>query len=215
MRRAFWVFGLTIGFAGCAPTAQERARDYIEDGMQLCEKGAYADARESFQVALSLQPGDPDLLFNLGQCYDRLGQHAQAEPIYEQCLQRSPNHPECWHALCVLLVNTGRRAEAGRRVDEWMKQKPRLSSPYAEEGWLRGHDGDLPSARRRYQDALSLNPADQRALIELARLYETMGRPDRAYVLYERALEFKPRQPEIQKQLNRLRAQGVGRPRPE
>ena len=77
MRRAWWVAGLALGLAGCVSPVEERVRSYNEDGVYLYQRGQYADARDSFQAALALQADDAGLLYNLGQCYDRLGNAAR------------------------------------------------------------------------------------------------------------------------------------------
>jgi Tfp pilus assembly protein PilF len=206
---------LALFVAACAPTATERVRDYNEDGVHLYQHGSYAAARDCFQAALSLQPTDPDLLYNLGQCHDRLGQAGKAERCYRACLERAPDHAECRHALTVTLVRQGRKADAAAMIDDWLGRAPNRAGPYAEDAWLRLQEGDLINARSRLQQALEHDPRDNRALTELAHLYETMDRPDRALALYERALEANPRQPEIVQRVSLLRSQGAGRPRPD
>ena len=213
MRRA-WLF-LAFSLTGCAQPNQELVRDYNQDGVYLFERGDYAHAQESFEAALALKQDDAALLYNLGECCERQGNTARAETIYNQCLQRAPNHAECRHALDALLVRSNRREEAVRMVDAWLASQPKLAAPYAEDGWLWLQAGDLPHAQARLQQALELDPHETRALIELARVYEALQRSDRAIALYERVLERNPRQTEVQKRLSELRAQGVGRPRPD
>jgi len=210
-----WVCGILMLAAGCAPTGQERARDYNEDGVYLFQRGDYRSARESFQAAQALTPEDRGLLYNVGQCYDRLGDSANAERCYRDCLQRAANHADCRHALAALLLRGGRGGEAKAMVEEWLAREPKLAAAYAEHGWLLFQAGDLPGAQTRLQQALELDPQDPRALVEMARVYEALQRPDRAVVLYERILQREPRQVEIQRRLNQLQAQGVSRPRPD
>jgi Flp pilus assembly protein TadD len=76
-------------------------------------------------------------------------------------------------------------------------------------------DQKLLDARGRLQQALSLEPQDARALRELGRLYERMGYPDRAILLFERSLEVQPGQPELVQKLAVLRARGTQPPRPD
>src|SRR5262245_55596363 len=83
---------------GCTLPLDERARGFTEDGIDLFQTGRYQDARESFEAALERQPDDANLLYNIGQCYDRQGKAAKAEEVYQQCLQRSANHAPCRHA---------------------------------------------------------------------------------------------------------------------
>jgi tetratricopeptide (TPR) repeat protein len=215
MRRASRLLVLALCVLGCETASQERLRDYNQDGVYLFERGDFTAARASFQAALALKPEDPGLLYNLGECCNRLGQTAKAEQYYNQCLAQAPNHADCRHALASMLIRGGRKDEATRLVEAWLMREPRLAAAYAEDGWLWHEAGDLPRALARLQQALELDPHEPRALVELALVYEAMQRPDRAAALYERVLERAPNQTEIANRLNRLRSQGAGQPHPD
>ncbi len=192
-----------------------RVHEFNEDGAHLFQRGEYDHAREEFQAALMLEPDNPKVLFNLGQCHDRLGQTRQAEQAYRESLQHDPNYPESRHALTVLLVNGGRLLEAQQMAQDWLRGAPKLAAAYAEDGWLYKQDGDPIKALKRYQQALDLDPRNERALIEMAVIYEELNYPDRALLLYQTALDYNPRQLELVKRINLLNARGVGRPHPE
>ena len=215
MLRVVWFALPALLAAACAPTGQERLREYNEDGVRLFQRGAYADARDSFQAALAVKPADADLMYNLGQCYDRLGQTARAQQFYEQCLTAVPTHIECRHALTVMLWNNGQQEEATRRVEDWLRREPNRAAAYAEHAYLYRRAGDLPRAQSRLQQALALDHNDVRSLTEMALVYEALNRNDRAVVLYERALEINPRQPDVVQRVSLLKSQGAGRPRPD
>jgi tetratricopeptide (TPR) repeat protein len=204
-----------LGMAGCAVPVDERVRDYNEDGVYLYTHGDYSPARESFEAALALRPEDAALMYNIGECYDHLGNVVKAEKYYRQCLGCSPNHCACRHALIVLLVRTNRRPEAVSMVQDWLAKEPKSAVAYAEDGWLSRQMGDLPRAQTRLQQALELDPHNETALAELAQVYEDMHRPDRALVLYERILERDPKQSEIISRVNYLLTKGAGRPHPD
>lgn len=215
MARVGQILFLCVCVGGCVPDSQGRVRDFNEDGVYLFHQGEYSSARESFQSALELKPADPVILYNLAQCYDRVDDGANAERYYNACLQQSPNHAECRHALASLLVRESRRDDAARMIQAWLVSQPKLAAAYAEDGWLLHETGDLPRAQARLNQALELDPHDTRALTELARVYEAMQRPDRAVALYERILLRHPEQIEIEKRLKLLRSQGVGQPHPD
>jgi Flp pilus assembly protein TadD len=215
MHKSIGIASLALLVAACLPSSQELVTQYNEDGVLLFERGEFDYARQSFEAAQHLAPEDPAILYNLGQCHDRLGDAAKAEHLYRECLTRSANHAACRHALAVLWVSASRQPEAERMIEDWLAREPKLSSPYAEDGWLWRLRGDLPRAQGRLQQALQIDPHDQRALTELALIYEEMQRPDRALVLYERILDVNPRQPEIIRHMEQLRAQGAKPPKPE
>jgi tetratricopeptide (TPR) repeat protein len=215
MRGGTWLLALTFCLGGCESASQERLSDYSQDGLYLFQRGNYAAARESFQAALALKSNDPALLYDIGECSDRLGDTGNAERYYSQCLLNAPNQVECRHALASLLVRVGRKDDAAHLIQDWLAREPRLAAAYAEDGWLWHQTGDLPRAQVRLQQALELNPHDSRALVELALVYEAMQRPDRAASLYERVLQQDPQQLEVARRLDRLRAQGAGQPHPD
>jgi Flp pilus assembly protein TadD len=215
MRQARWLAGLVFCLIGCTNAAQERVRVYNADGISLFAKGDYGDARDSFKAALALTPNDAGLLYNLAQCYDRMGDAAKAESYYNQCLQAAPGNADCRHALNVLLVNAGRQAEAADRVADWLAHEPKRAAAHAEEAWLLHFHGDLPQAQARLQKALELDPHDPRALTEMALVYEDLHRPDRAVALYQRLLARDPTQTAIAWHVNFLLVKGAGKPRPE
>jgi Flp pilus assembly protein TadD len=205
------VLALVVG--ACETTTSERLREYNEDGVRLFQRGAYSDASQSFQAALALQPDDPDLLYNLGQCYDRLGNVDKARNYYETCIQRAPGHADARHALTVLLWNNNQQAVAAANVEAWLAREPQRAAAYAEQAYLFRRTGDLPRAQSRLQQALSLDINDVRSLTEMAIVYEALNRPDRALHLYERSLEISPNQPDVIKRVSLLKDQGVGPPR--
>ena len=201
--------------AGCAPTTQERLNELTTDGVHLYRQGAYRNAQETFRVALEIRPNDPDLLFNLARCHEKMGNQAEADKVYQECLRVAPNHPEARHAVVVRLVATGQRDEASRQVSLWLRASPKLSAPYIEDGWLYAQERDLDTAWQRYAQAFTLDPRNPRLLVEMAQIHEKRDRADRAFVLYERSLESDPNQPAIRAKIKELQAKGVSRPHPD
>lgn len=202
--------------SACAPTVQERVAQFNDLGVQSFQKGEFDRARQDFQVALQWLPNDFTLLYNIAQCYDRLGQADRAEQFYRLCLQQNPNEAECRHALNVLLVQRGRGAEAQRMVQDWLAHQPKLSAPYAEDGWLFQREGNPTAAMKRYQEAINIDPHNTMALVGMGQIYEEAFRlPSRALKLYQIALDYDPHQPELVKRVNLLRSQNVGPPHPE
>lgn len=207
---------LLLAVAACVPSAHHEAvRHHTEDGYHLYARGSYADACDCFDAALKLKPGDPDLLYNLAQCHERMGKIARAEVLYQECLSANADHAEARHAWVLLLLQTGRDDEARRTVSGWMRDQPNKGGPYVEDAFLHARDGDLDSARRRYQQALNFDPRNDRALAGLGGIYEKLGRPDRALLLYTHSLEVRPDQPEVKARVEELRKKGVSGPRPD
>lgn len=87
------VAGLLLGAALCAtpaaaqPASTEAARavQLNEAGAELYAAGNYAGALAAFERAYSLIM-EPNLLFNIAGCYERLGQPARAVEYYQRFL---------------------------------------------------------------------------------------------------------------------------------
>jgi Flp pilus assembly protein TadD len=207
---------LLVGVVGgCDTEKQERFTQYNDDGIHLYQLGNYVAARDQFEVALTLEPKDANVIYNLGQCCDRLNQTGQAETNYKQCLALNTNHAECRHALAVLLYRQGRRTEADQMIQSWLTSQPELGSAYAEDGWRLRQSGEYEQAVGRFQQALHYDPRNHRALLELGQLYEEHQRPEFALTMYTRALELNPQQPDLKERINQLKAQGVKKPLPD
>jgi tetratricopeptide (TPR) repeat protein len=204
-----------VALAGCETDAQQRVKHYRDDGIYLFGQGQYQAARETFAAALELQPEDPTLFYNLGQCCDRLGDSSKAEQYYQEALKRSPNHGDARHALAALLYRLGRKEHATEMIRDWLEREPNLADAYALDGWRLRQDNALPDAQGRLHQALALDPHNVRANVELGIVYETMNLPERSLVLYERALAQNPKQPEVSGRVETLRLRKVSRPLPD
>jgi tetratricopeptide (TPR) repeat protein len=210
----FVCLAIVIIVAGCTSMDEERWRLFDENGVQAFAIGNYREALENFDLALTHRPQDAVLLYNAGQCHDRLGQLAKAEQCYTYCIQLDAKHSDAHLALIGLYYRTGRVDVANQKIQDWFKQDPRSPAPYVADAWRLRQEKNYPQAQARLQQALSIDPRNRLALTELAMLYEIDGMPDRAYVQYERILEQDKNQTEIRVRLEQLKAQGVSRPVP-
>jgi tetratricopeptide (TPR) repeat protein len=66
-----------------------RSRSHYEAGRALYDLGRYSEARVEFAAGYALVH-DPFFLINLGQCYRKLRQPAEARAIFEQFLKVAP-----------------------------------------------------------------------------------------------------------------------------
>jgi tetratricopeptide (TPR) repeat protein len=207
--------GLLTFFIGCTSLDEERWRLYNENGVQAFAAGNYRDALDSFDAAQTHRSQDPVLLYNAGQCYDRLGDVNKAEQYYTYCIQLDAKNGDARLALMTLQYRTGRAAGANNQIQDWLKQQPPRAEAFVADAWRLRQEKNYPQALARVQQALSIDPHNRPALTELALLYELEGMPDRAYVQYERILERDKNQPESAARLEQLKARGVSRPVPD
>jgi tetratricopeptide (TPR) repeat protein len=75
------------------PSDTARAVQLNETGSQLYAAGNYPAALRAFQRAYALV-AEPNLLFNIAGCHERLGQHRQAIEYYRWFLDSPSHNPE-------------------------------------------------------------------------------------------------------------------------
>ncbi|HEY2735866.1 MAG TPA: hypothetical protein VGI70_17835, partial [Polyangiales bacterium] len=75
-----------------ATESDQRARSLFERGRQAYGDGRYRDAWAYFHDSYELS-GRPELLYNIGQTADRLGQDADALRAFRMYLQKLPQAP--------------------------------------------------------------------------------------------------------------------------
>jgi tetratricopeptide (TPR) repeat protein len=73
--------------------ARDRARDAFAQGQELYRAGDYAGALAAFQTAEQTQP-TPAAQYNIGRCYERLGQLPEAVAAFELYLALAPDTPD-------------------------------------------------------------------------------------------------------------------------
>lgn len=85
----------------------------------------WSRAQELFDRYLTLNPGEPDVLSDLGICFRALGQHQEAIEAFDEALEAAPDH---WYArfnkAIVLGIDMGNLDAADEVVAELRQQRP-------------------------------------------------------------------------------------------
>jgi hypothetical protein len=91
--------------AAAAPTPEDKtkAREHYQKGLTHYDIKEFPEALAEFKNAYRIVQ-DPAFLFNIAQCYRKLGQDAEALDYYRNYVRRFPNAPN--------------RAEVDRRIQE-------------------------------------------------------------------------------------------------
>lgn len=196
----FLVGALLMAATGCGAVAHlENA-----DGVRLYQQGYYDAAQKRFQQALYNAPDAPDAYYNIAATYHQLGKQnqdqellAQAEQYYNQCLDRHPNHRECYRGLSVLMSEDGRSEEAFALLEGWVDHAPSLPDPRIELARLYEEYGDQESAKAQLVEALHTDPQNATVLAALGRIRESLGEHQQALSDYQRSLSADGMQEEV------------------
>jgi tetratricopeptide (TPR) repeat protein len=115
--------------AGCGLNAKTQNAA----GVRMYQQGFYQGAQQRFQQAIYNDPMNADSYYNMAATLHKIGrvnqsqaELDQAESFYNQCLDHSPNHRDCYRGLAVLLSEQGRSEEAFRLMQGWCMRSPAL-----------------------------------------------------------------------------------------
>lgn len=192
---------LLVAAVGCNTVTSQASNS---EGVRLYQQGAYPAAAQSFQKAIAANPQGADGYYNLaaslhktGTIHNRPDDLGRAEMLYNQCLERDPNHVDCYRGLAVLLSETDRRDAAFRLLNNWNLANPTSPEPKIELARLLEESGQPQQATAQLAAALSVDAKNARAFTALARLRDQAGDHRQALANYQRSLELNRFQPEV------------------
>ncbi|MBX7166724.1 MAG: tetratricopeptide repeat protein [Pirellulales bacterium] len=198
---------MMLATAGCGVVAHGQNAD----GVRLQSQGSYDKAITRFQQAVASDPNNADGYYNLAASYHQLGklqnnpeQLKLAESYYNQCLDRDPNHRDCYRGLAVLLTEQSRQAEAFRLIEGWVERNPTMAEPKIELARLFVESGDREAAKQYLLEALAADPDNAAALASLGKIREDLGDSAQALADYQRSLWYDRFQPEVQARMAAL-----------
>lgn len=203
---------VTLGLVALAATGCKVAADGQNlQGARLYQSGNYDTAMQNFQKAVATDPTNADGYYNMACTMHRMGSAKndqntlnQAETLYNQCLDVDPNHADCYRALAVLLVETGRSDKAFNLLKNWALRSPQVADARVELARLYEEFGDPEAAKTYLTEAVGLDQYNARAWNALGRLREQTGEYSQALANYQRSYNLNRFQPEIQERMAAL-----------
>jgi tetratricopeptide (TPR) repeat protein len=196
-----------LGLTGChAPGTRQNIA-----GVQYFQQGQPQAAIYQFQQSLARNPQNPDAYYNLAATYHYLGKQnadravlQQAETLYHQCLDLSPDHVACHRGLAVLLVDTNRPQSAFTLLERWTSGNPHIADARIELARLHEEFGEADEARRYLSQAIDVDPTSSRAWTAMAQLREQDGQLAQALSNYQQAYALNNFQPGVAQRIASL-----------
>jgi tetratricopeptide (TPR) repeat protein len=167
-------------------------RYHSNRGLALAGLQRFAEAIASYDRALSLRPGEAEVLYNRGNALVALGRLYDALEAYERALLARPDHAE---ALCnrgATFAALGRDAEALASYDRVLAKRPDHAEALSNRGNALKALGRLDDALASYDRALTARPDDAQALFNRGVTLHELKRFDLALASYDRALAARP-----------------------
>ncbi len=131
---------------------------HLKAGNGFTEAGQFAEAVEEYEAALELDPGNVDVMTNLGVAYYQLGQPSMAVDIYNQAIAIAPEDADI---------------------------RSNLAAAYVQQYEPEGDTEPLDMALEQYQKAVELDPDLPEAHFGLGIVYWLLERNDEAIAEFE------------------------------
>jgi DNA-binding SARP family transcriptional activator len=146
-----------------ATTASMPALRAFAAGRRAVNRREWREAELAYTQAFTLDSGFAQAYVNLGSLYSYLNRPRDADPLFEQAMQRAERLAPRERVLLQVLVHRQRRQfdAAATLVRDWLRAHPADRELLAADADLRRLRGDRAGARRAFEAVLatdSLNP---------------------------------------------------------
>jgi tetratricopeptide (TPR) repeat protein len=179
------------------PGCQMAADGQNQQGVRLFQQGQFQPALQKFQQAIVTDPQNDDAYYNMAASMHNMGAAkkdkemlAEAEKLYNQCLDINENHVDCHRGLAVLLKETGRSDKAFALLNNWTQSQPKLADAQVELARLYQESGDLETAKLHLNQAVGMDQNNYRAWAALGHIREETGDLEQALTNYQRSLDL-------------------------
>lgn len=182
------------------------SRDTRVLGAALAFAGLYAESEPYLERAVNANRQDADAAYNLALAARELNKPDLALRSVQTALTARPHFPEAENLLGVLLMQSGRLAEANSHLEAATAGAPDFAEAWNNLGYLSLLQGDLAPARASVTKALQLAPHFPEALNNLGIIAAREGKPDEAGALFRKALAADPQNEQAGNNLGVLEA---------
>ena len=179
-------------WADTAAKLPTNARAHNNLGQAQFRAGRVADAMQSYERALALQPNYPETHYNLGVALAQRGEVAAAIAHYETALRLQPGYPEAHNNLGNAFIRTGRVPEAVGHFEAALRLKPDFAEAHSNLGNALLQSDRPADAAASLQRALEFKPHYPEARYNLGNALAAAGRMADALQNYQEAIRLKP-----------------------
>ncbi|HPW76364.1 MAG TPA: fused MFS/spermidine synthase [Candidatus Omnitrophota bacterium] len=173
-------------------TSPDWAEAYEYLGLISQDSGKFTEAVNSFRKACELEPENIDHQIRLANALLKAGETKEAIEAFDNILTRRPEDFENRVKRAELIVKTGSPEQGLSAAHDVIKKYPRFMGAYEWVGSILEKNGQLDQALAVYDNMLSLFPNDPTPHINLARLSESLGRPQDMKWHLEKAAALNP-----------------------
>jgi tetratricopeptide (TPR) repeat protein len=188
-----------LPFAGAAETF-EFGRNHLSSGSVFFQRGYYAQAAASFELALRDDPSSAEAYYGLGSAQLNLQNTAEARESFERAVKLRASYPDtlanAWNNLGLLATREGRTNEGVKCFQQALVTSPEHLIALNNLGNAYRLQKNWEAARKTFERALEASPSDPEANYGLAMVFAQADDATRAYEYLQKALKSRPDYPE-------------------
>jgi tetratricopeptide (TPR) repeat protein len=158
---------------------------------ELGRRNQYDEAIAQLDVVLRQSPKHLKALTSKANLLILKRDWQAVEPTCARAFEVDPNSADCHLAVGMAELHQGRKDEAWRRFDRAYESNPRLWQPLLQQGTMALDAGDLPTALKKLEAALTLSPSAPTYTM-LGVTYAKLGDPQKATEALHEALRIDP-----------------------
>lgn len=183
------------------------AAAYSNLGNALVKQGRIAEAEESYELALQIEPADAAAHYNLANLRALQGDLDRAAQHYQDAIRISPDFAEAFNNLGNVLLRRGAPADALVQFRKALEISPNRSEFHFGLATALARAGNIEEAIVRLQRAIEIQPDFPEAHHRLGMVMAAKGQMDKAVDQFRLALRTKPDFAEAHESLGRALAE--------
>ncbi len=168
------------------------ARAHFSLGVLLASSRQYRQAAYEFALANSLQPGDFEILHDLGQAYLMSGQFAKAHDTLNEAMRLRPNSAETLYALAQTLAEMRKEMDALELLVRARKLAPTNTNIIFLMARLSMKQSFFEDTIELLKEGLKLDPRRADFHAALGESYFTVGKVDQALEEFKTLIALDP-----------------------
>jgi tetratricopeptide (TPR) repeat protein len=162
----------------------------INYALMLIEAHKFEGAKDVLEELLQSDPGNQDILYNLGMCYTEMDEPEKAVKTLSECIRYYPHYSNAYVALGFAY---SRLADDEKAKDNFLRAieiEPSNSYALRNLGGLYGKENDYEKAIQCLEKSFSINPDDQQTAYGLGYSYFHIGKIDQADKYFKVAIDL-------------------------
>ncbi len=187
-------------FPGCKTTEprvvsdESKANSYYQLGLAALNQGDYARARREITRAINTAPDIAHYHNHLGLVYYHTGDYKRSEELYRKALSLDRSYSDVYNNLGALYIRLGKLEKAVEYFEKVIEDPlyPYPHFAHTNLGIVRRMEKRFEDAKRHLNDALRVKGTHCEAYKELGIIYDEQSLFDKAFLNYQKAIQFCP-----------------------